>query len=141
MTTYSKVLKVLIVEDDEDLLFLLGKVLNRAGYDVKCLNEGSSIISNTCEWPDLFILDKGIKIIDGISICKYLKLREETNQIPIVLISGAEYLQDMAIEAGADYFIQKPLNMDNLIKIVQGLITQSKISNKGRPLNLSEDVY
>lgn len=117
--------KILIAEDDSDLLFLLGKVLQDAGYVVQCLNEPSSIVSNVHEWPSLFILDKEMKFIDGIAICKYLKLNKQARNIPIVVISGGYQFENKALKAGADCFIAKPFNTTHLLNVIETLIAKS----------------
>lgn len=118
--------KILIAEDDADLLFLLCKALNDAGYEVQCLNEASPIVNNLEEWPSLFILDKEMKFIDGIAICKYLKLNKEARNIPIVMISGGYQFENKALKAGADCFISKPFNTAQLLKVIDTLIARSQ---------------
>jgi DNA-binding response OmpR family regulator len=114
--------KILIAEDDPDILFILDMILNDAGYKVETLAEGSSIVGNRKEWPDLFILDKEMPVIDGLAICKYLKLRKETKDIPIIMISAYHKLKKKAREAGVDDFIEKPFELKNLLRTIEKYI-------------------
>lgn len=117
--------KVVIVEDDPDLLFLLGKVLMQAGYRVECLRDGTIILNSNFVWPDLFILDKKMESMDGITITKYLKSNKRM-QIPIVMMSGTQEFAHKAFQAGVDYFLEKPLNIKKLLKIVDSLTLSPK---------------
>jgi DNA-binding response OmpR family regulator len=114
--------KILIAEDDPDILFILDMILNDAGYKVETLSEGSSIVGNRKEWPDLFILDKEMPMIDGLAICKYLKLHKETRDIPIIMISAYHKLKKKAREAGVDDFIEKPFELKNLLRTIEKYI-------------------
>jgi DNA-binding response OmpR family regulator len=114
--------KILIAEDDPDILFILDMILNDAGYKVETLSEGSSIVGNRKEWPDLFILDKEMPVIDGLAICKYLKLQKETRDIPIIMISAYHKLKKKAREAGVNDFIEKPFELKNLLRTIEKYI-------------------
>jgi DNA-binding response OmpR family regulator len=115
--------KIVVVEDDADLLFLLGKVLKKAGYHVEGFLNGSTIVSNkNYPWPDLFILDKEMEFMDGLEISNYLKSNKQTEAIPVVMMSGAKENENAALQAGADYFLEKPLNIKRVLKIIHSLI-------------------
>jgi DNA-binding response OmpR family regulator len=110
--------KILLAEDDADIRFILNLILNDAGYSVEPLSEGNTIVEGKHEWPDLFILDKALPTIDGFAICKYLKVKEETRNIPIIMISSYHKLRSKAREIGVDDFIEKPFDLKDLLKVV-----------------------
>ena len=115
--------KIVVVEDDADLLFLLGKVLAKAGYQVECFLNGSTLVENqNYAWPDLFILDKEMEFMDGIEISHYLKSNKQTEAIPVVMMSGSKENENAALKAGADYFLEKPLNIKRVLQITHSLI-------------------
>ena len=116
--------KILVAEDDKDILLILEMILNDAGYRVEPVPDGKAIVDNRRDWPDLFILDKDIPVIDGLAVCKYLKLKEDTRQIPIIMISCFHYLKDQALEAGVDEFIEKPFELKHLVDSVDRLINR-----------------
>jgi DNA-binding response OmpR family regulator len=116
--------KIVVVEDDPDLLFLLGKVLSRVGYHVECLRDGSIILNADFVLPDLFILDRQLGCVDGIMITKYLKSFGQ-QQRPIVMMSGTKEYERHALIAGVDYFLEKPLNIKNLLQIVESLLSNT----------------
>jgi DNA-binding response OmpR family regulator len=107
--------KILIAEDDPDILFILDMILNDAGYKVEPLTEGTSIVDRKKDLPDLFILDKEMPVIDGLALCKYLKLQQETKDIPVIMISAYHKLKQKAKEAGVDDFIEKPFELKHLL--------------------------
>lgn len=113
--------KVLVMDDDSDLLMLLRVALGKAGYEVECLTDGCPVVNNRIRIPDLFIIDKGLSIIDGVAICKFLKLKNETSSIPIVMISGEEF-REKALLTGADYFMAKPLEIKKLLQVIDSLL-------------------
>ena len=79
---------------------------------------GMSILEAREQWPDLFILDKVLPSIDGLALCKYLKLKEETRDIPIVMISSYHKLRGKAKEIGVDDFLEKPFDIGALVALV-----------------------
>jgi CheY-like chemotaxis protein len=114
--------KILIAEDDADIRFILDMILNDAGYNVEPLSEGTSIVTREKDWPDLFILDKEMPVIDGLALCKYLKLKDETKDIPVIMISAYHKLKKKAKEAGVDDFIEKPFELKDLLRTIDKYI-------------------
>jgi DNA-binding response OmpR family regulator len=111
--------RILIAEDDQDILFILGTMLTDAGYKVESLKEGISIVDGRKDWPDLFIIDKDMPVIDGLAICKYLKLKKETRDIPVIMISAHHALKLKARQAGADEFIEKPFTLRFFLQAIE----------------------
>jgi CheY-like chemotaxis protein len=110
--------KILVAENDEDILFILNLILNNAGYKVETLQEGSSLVNRKQDWPDLFILDKDMPTIDGLALCKYLRLNPETRNKPIIMMSAYHKVKQKAADAGADEFITKPFDLKDLLQKV-----------------------
>ena len=117
---------IIVVEDDPDSLFLIRKVLENAGYTVECFQDGSHLLDGeNYQTPSLFLLDNSIGMVDGITVCKYLKGQQERRSIPIVMMSGSLEFETIALQSGVDYFLSKPLNMRKLLKIVGSLVASS----------------
>jgi two-component system, OmpR family, phosphate regulon response regulator PhoB len=109
--------KIVVAEDNTDMLFILDTVLQDAGYNVEAIPNGVPIINrHKGEWPDLFILDKDMPFIDGIALAKFLKIKPETRDIPIIMISAYHRLKIKAKEAGVDAFIEKPFDLSSLME-------------------------
>lgn len=119
--------KILVVEDDPDCLFLMEKILENAGYNVESSQDGSHLMDTkkfVC--PDLFILDNNAGLIDGLTICRYLKAQKACATIPIIMITGSAEMERIAIQEGVDHFLSKPINTNHLLEIAHALTTKSK---------------
>ncbi len=110
--------KILIAEDDPDIRLILEMVLRDAGYTVETIATGSSILERK-EWPDLLVLDKALPVVDGFAICKYLKLKKETRDIPIIMISCYHHLKNKARELGVVDFIDKPFDLKAFLAAIE----------------------
>jgi DNA-binding response OmpR family regulator len=111
--------KILLLEDDPDILFTLTMILENEGYDVKQLVSGKSIMDNTCELPDLYILDKRMPDMDGLDVCRHLRNREEGKNIPVIIISASPKFGPQALKAGANDFLEKPFQMKTFLALVR----------------------
>jgi CheY-like chemotaxis protein len=109
--------KILIVEDDQDMLSILCKVLQDKGYEVLGLPSAMAIVDGLHGDPDLFILDKNMDVIDGIAVSKYLRLKSGGRRIPIVMISGSDS-QARAKAAGVDCYLEKPVDLSRLLAVI-----------------------
>jgi two-component system phosphate regulon response regulator PhoB len=112
-------IKILVIEDDPDILNALNIVLGAKGFDVDVMLKGSQILQNQFVIPDLFILDKRLPDIDGLEICRYLKSKVNYKGIPVIVISATAKMKKKAMEAGASSFIEKPFVMQQLLDAIQ----------------------
>lgn len=107
--------KVLVADDDPSILEAIQLMLEDAGYDVVTTVNGETVYQMEKEYPDLLLLDIWMSGQNGSDICKFLKSRESTKNIPIIIISANKDTQEIAKEAGADDFIAKPFEMNKLL--------------------------
>jgi DNA-binding response OmpR family regulator len=118
--------KIIVAEDNSDMLFILDTVLKEEGYNVEAIPNGVAIVNESNrEWPDLFILDKDMPYIDGIALAKFLKVKKETKDIPIIMISAYHRLKVKAKEAGIDAFIEKPFELAFLKKTINQYVNRA----------------
>lgn len=110
--------KILVTEDDPSLQDIFRHLLGRAGYDVEVLSNGNDILQNRYDRPDLFLIDKQLSGVDGLSICRHLKNQTKTKDIPVIVISATEGVGPIAKLAGADSFIEKPFDKNHLLEVV-----------------------
>jgi DNA-binding response OmpR family regulator len=113
--------RVLVVDDDPDTLFLIGRALSKAGYVVEACSEACGIVESRHEVPDLFVLDRGLPAIDGIAVGKYLRLQPATMSTPIIMISGEES-ENRAKRVGINEFLLKPFRLKCLVELVDKYI-------------------
>jgi DNA-binding response OmpR family regulator len=113
--------KILAVDDDNDILEVLRFVLEDSGYEVETLSDGrylfDQIKSNT---PDLILLDIMLGNLDGRELCKDVKAKKETHNIPVILISASHDIAGSMTQKGApNAFIAKPFDIDVLLTAIQ----------------------
>jgi DNA-binding response OmpR family regulator len=110
--------KIFLIEDDESVQEILTMLFEKAGYELEISPDGQ-IVYNTVTWPDLFLLDKQLNGSDGLDICKYLKSNDATREIPVIMFSATPGVEPLAINAGADCFMEKPFNSNALMKKIE----------------------
>ncbi len=115
--------RLLIVDDEQDILEFLKIILEEDGYTVDTTDKDDYQEKlNNDILPDLILLDMLLSGKDGREIVKYLKMQEKTKHIPIILFSAHPSAQGFAKQAGADDFVAKPFEIDLLLnKIAQYL--------------------
>ena len=109
--------KILVVDDIPENVRLLEAVLAPHGYDVVTAADGAEALAVVeSEQPDLVLLDVFMPELDGYAVCARLRQNEETAVLPVVMVtSSVGEEKTRAIEAGADDFIPKPFNHDELL--------------------------
>jgi DNA-binding response OmpR family regulator len=108
-------MKILLADDDPDILDAISRILKKANYDVIVEQDGSRLMTERNEWPDLILLDNKLSGFEGISICKHLKSQELTKDIPVILISASPDLEEKAHLAQANDYLPKPFAMKLLL--------------------------
>ncbi len=124
---------ILVVEDDKNLRRLMEAVLTQNGYHVVCASDGQDAL-NLLEsvYVDLIISDIMMPRLDGYSLTR--ELRNANYEIPILMITAKETYEDKreGFIAGADDYMVKPINIDEMVLRVGALLRRSKISNEQR---------
>jgi len=117
--------RVLILDDDLDILQICTIVLKKKGFDVQTLNNSNQVVSLVKDFqPDVILMDNWIPGPGGIEATRLLKLSPETQEIPVIFFSANSNVTQLAREARADYFLQKPFDITELEAIVQTAIRQ-----------------
>jgi len=120
--------RVLILDDDLDILQICAIVLKKKGFDVSTLNNSNQILDQVRNYqPDVILMDNWIPGPGGIEATRQLK-GSELQDIPVIFFSANSNVTQLAREAQADYFLQKPFDIAELEAIVQMAITQSVAS-------------
>lgn len=114
-TPYMK--KVLIVDDNNDIVWVVETILKRYGFEVLSTLKGEEVMSKTKKHnPQLILLDVFLSGIDGIEICNTLKSTPETMDIPIIMFSAHANSDDVMKFCKADDFVAKPFDTNELVR-------------------------
>ena len=117
--TTAKAKMVWILDDDEAILEAIKIIIEEGGYCATSFSNASSFINQLKEErPDVILLDIFLSGEDGRTICKYLKNRHETREIPIILMSASSQLEKDVVDSNADSYIKKPFDIDTLLSEV-----------------------
>jgi len=114
--------RVLVVEDNEQNMYLLSFILEKSGYEVlqaRSGTEGIELASRTK--PTIILLDIQLPGMDGYEVARRLKARPETGDIPIVAVTSYAMLGDRerALEAGCTGYIEKPINPETFVAQIE----------------------
>jgi DNA-binding response OmpR family regulator len=115
---------ILIIEDDKGILDAVQMALEFEGYNITLADKGEyadELMKGTAPLPDLILLDILLSGMDGRLICKKLKKHSRTKHIPIIMMSAHPGAEKSVTEAGADKFLPKPFNIDDLLNTVKKL--------------------
>jgi two-component system, OmpR family, alkaline phosphatase synthesis response regulator PhoP len=122
--------RVLVVDDEPDLVRILQFGLQSAGYVVESASDGQEGLKKAREVkPDIILLDLMLPKLDGYKICRLLKFDERFKQIPIIILSARtqEGDQALALEMGANRFITKPYNFSEILTHVEELLKAASL--------------
>ncbi len=118
--------KILIVDDEMDLRFVIGKMLEREGYDVVEAESGEAAIDLLKETlPDLILLDVMMPGIDGWETCTKIKAQGKTSNIPVVMLTAKTADEDKIKaleECGAEWHLSKPIDRKKFIETVKWVL-------------------
>jgi two-component system phosphate regulon response regulator PhoB len=111
-------MRIVVIEDDEDLLGLISAVLIDEGHEVVPYMDKNSIKGIIINRPDLVLLDH--KLPDGLGsdLCYQIKSNELTKHVAVILTSGIPDLNKVAKECGADAYLEKPFDLNTMTQLV-----------------------
>ena len=108
--------KILIVDDNEDILDAIELMLDSSGYEIQTMHKCQDALTNIAAFqPDLILLDVLLAGCDGRDIAKKLKSDKKTRDIPIIMISAHPSVENSIKESGANDFLSKPFDMHKLL--------------------------
>ena len=116
--------QILIVDDDEDSLFILSAILTKAGYGVSTAKDGQEALRILCRSrPDLVLLDLILPEMDGFSVSETIKSSASLRAIPVLMISAwtdaDSVLEKQSLRAGAEELLTKPIDPKTLLSKVK----------------------
>jgi two-component system response regulator MprA len=129
---------ILIIEDNEAIVKLLQRGLVYEGYKVDVALDGEAGLKMAKEHhPDLVVLDLMLPGIDGIEVCK--ELRSDSSSLPILMLTAKDAIQDrvLGLDAGADDYMVKPFELDELLARVRALLRRTQ-SDRATSLSFAD---
>ena len=121
--------KILIVDDEMATLLPLKRSLEAQGYIVIEAYDGYQAIEKAkTEKPELIVLDLMLPGIDGFEVCAKLKKDENTGKIPVIMLTAKDEVRDkvVVLEMGADDYVTKPFNLNELKARIKNVLKRSK---------------
>lgn len=125
--------KILIVEDEKDIVKMLDYNLKKEGFRTAVAFDGEEAIGlANKEHPDLILLDLMLPEIDGLEVCKALKKESKTANIPIIMLTAKTQESDkvVGLELGADDYVTKPFSPRELIARIKAVLRRAKEKEK-----------
>lgn len=128
--------KILIVDDEPDIVELISYNLEREGFaTAKAYDGGEALSKVRIEKPDLLILDLMLPGVSGLDICKKIRANPETADLPIIMLTAKadEVDKIIGLEIGADDYMTKPFSVKELIARVRTVLRRSQERKKPSP--------
>jgi len=120
--------KILVVDDDANLVELLGLSFEEAGYSIVSAANGTEALkqARSCR-PDLIVLDVLLPDLDGFTVCETLRKDRATASIPILMLTGlaSEFNRLVGLESGADDYVTKPVSIKEILSRSNALLHRS----------------
>ena len=111
--------KIIIFDDDTDLLEVCSIILTAKNFEVVLKDKCTEIIADVIRHkPDVVLMDNWIPELGGVKAIRLLKANADFSHIPVILFSANNNVDELAREAGADYFLQKPFDISELENMV-----------------------
>jgi CheY-like chemotaxis protein len=116
--------RVLVIDDEPDVVRLIHKVLSPRGYLVSTARDGASALARVkAEPPDVILLDSDLPKIDGAEVCRRIKTDEATERIPIVMMTTSYIdIYDVGADGGPDAFVVRPFAREVLANVVDRIL-------------------
>jgi two-component system, OmpR family, response regulator MprA len=126
-------MRLLVVDDDRALREVLRRALELAGYEVVLTESGAGALAEVSgSVPDAVVLDIGLPDIDGLEVCRLL--RREGNRVPVLMLTARDAVSDRidGLDAGADDYLVKPFDIDELKARIRALLRRAGADGDGQ---------
>lgn len=125
--------KILVVEDEKDILELITYNLTKNGFEVNGVTSGEQALKIArSDWPDLVVLDLMLPGVEGLDVCRLMKGDAKTKNIPIVIVTAKAEEADIVtgLELGADDYITKPFSPRVLVARIKAVLRRNEAQSE-----------
>ena len=128
------ILKVLVIEDEENIVELIKLGLRYEGFHVEAVSDGLEGLSAAQRiLPDMVILDLGLPpgSIDGLEVCRRLRINPTTQDVPVLMLTAKSEVDDrvLGLKTGADDYLTKPFSFEELVARIQAILRRQRRSS------------
>jgi two-component system phosphate regulon response regulator PhoB len=121
-------LHILLVDDNQEILDMLGLMLGRYSFIVSAQSRVGDFISEVRTLaPDLIIMDQNLGWANGCDLCAMIKTDAALQHIPVIMLSAYHKLKEDCLFAGADVFVEKPFEMKTLLTTIKTIANPEKV--------------
>lgn len=118
--------KIIIFDDDDDILSICSYILQEQGWEVHTFTDCNDIAERvTTIYPDVIMMDNWIPDAGGIIATQTLKQSEDLKDIPVIYFSANSDIQLLANHAGAETYLAKPFDLDDLEKVINKVLKKA----------------
>src|SRR5215469_2101540 len=122
---------ILVVDDEPQIARVLKTTLSSQGYGIRTATDGKQALQEMKSWsPDLVITDLRMPNMDGLELCRAIRTE---SRVPIIVLSvkGEETIKVEALDAGADDYVTKPFNVNELLARVRAALRRTAVPEQG----------
>jgi len=121
--------KILLIDDEVNITTMAGEALKQQGYEVVTASDGASGLKTAiAEKPDLIVLDRNMPGMDGIEVCRKIRETESLMGVPVIFVTAKDEKREIldGLAEGANDYITKPFNIEELKESVKNLLSKKK---------------
>lgn len=117
--------KILVYDDDADILEVCATILRMKGYEVLCRDHCKTLLADIQNFmPHVILMDNWLPDIGGVKAVQLIKITPFCKDIPVIFFSANSHVEELAKEAGADYMLKKPFDLTELQQMIGFAIAQ-----------------
>ena len=122
--------KILIVDDEPDILDMIESLLDSEGYEVLKAGGGAAALEKLAEKPDLVLLDIMMPDMDGHSVLAAIRQRDGAADLPVIMVTARNDVVDIggALDQNVNGFVVKPFDVEHLLRIIKGALGMNPVS-------------
>ena len=117
--------RILVYDDDADILEVCATILRMKGYDVLCRDNCKALLKDIEMYsPDVILMDNWLPDIGGVKAVQLIKCTPAFKHIPVIFFSANSHVEELAKEAGADFMLKKPFDLTELQQVIGTALLQ-----------------